>query len=94
MLRSPGTPPTPATRSRRRKRPKPDAYLADISDRKLKGKLRHKERLYLQSSKETAKIGEWLAPAEAGTLEAEGANGMSCRWQRAGLVVRWERQDL
>ncbi|KIY97753.1 putative U3 small nucleolar RNA-associated protein 7 [Monoraphidium neglectum] len=70
---APGEPNAGASEQKKRKRPKPDAYLADISDRKLKGKLRHKERLYLQSSKETAKIGEWLAPAEAGTLEAEGA---------------------
>jgi hypothetical protein len=56
----------------RRKRPKPDAYLAGVADRKLKGALRHRERLYAESSKATARIGEWLAPADAGGLEAEG----------------------
>ncbi|KAI8476944.1 MAG: WD40-repeat-containing domain protein [Monoraphidium minutum] len=62
-----------AGQQKKRKRPKPDAYLKDVGDRKLKGKLRHTERLLSDASKATAKIGEWLAPAEAGALEAEGA---------------------
>jgi len=59
-------------RTNRRRRPKPDAYLASVGDRKLKGKLRYGERLIAESSQAGAKIGEWLAPAEAGALEAEG----------------------
>jgi U3 small nucleolar RNA-associated protein 7 len=59
----------------RRKRPKPDAYLAAVGDRKLKGQLRYSERLFAESSRAGAKVGEWLAPGEAGALEAEGGWG-------------------
>ncbi|GBF94400.1 hypothetical protein Rsub_07214 [Raphidocelis subcapitata] len=72
MEAAPTEPPPGDAAQKKRKRPKPDAYLASIGDRKLKGRLRHTENLIAQSSKAAAKIGEWLAPAEAGTLEAEG----------------------
>ncbi|KAF6265288.1 WD40-repeat-containing domain protein [Scenedesmus sp. NREL 46B-D3] len=58
--------------SRKKKKPKQDAYLAGVSDRKLKGQLKHTERLYKQSNKAAAHINQWLAPAEAGFVEAEG----------------------
>jgi hypothetical protein len=57
---------------RKKKKPKQDAYLAGVSDRKLKGQLKHTERLYKQSNKAAAHINQWLAPADAGFVEAEG----------------------
>jgi hypothetical protein len=54
------------------KTPKVDAYLQAVPDRKLKGQLKHKERLYKESNKEAAQINTWLAPADAGFLETEG----------------------
>ena len=70
---SPLTPPLSITTQRRKRANKPDAYLAAIGDRKLKGKLRHTERAIAESGRGAARIGAWLAPAEAGILEAEGA---------------------
>ena len=43
-----------------------------INDKKLKGKMRHTERLNSEAAVAAAKTDEWLLPAEAGTLEAEG----------------------
>ena len=43
-----------------------------INDKKLKGKMRHTERLNSEAATAAAKTDEWLLPAEAGTLEAEG----------------------
>ncbi len=65
----------PFSHSRRKKAkvPKPDAYLRTIKDKKLKGRLRHTERMFSQSAKQAAKINDWLLPAEGGYLEAEGA---------------------
>lgn len=62
---------------RKKKKPKQDAYLAGVSDRKLKGQLKHTERLYKQSNKAAAHINQWLAPAEAGFVEAEGEARLS-----------------
>ena len=68
---------TAAAGSKKRKAPRDDAYLSAITDRKLRGRLKHTERLYAAAQKSTAKIGEWLAPHEAGVLEAEGARAVS-----------------
>ena len=46
--------------------------VVQISDKKLKGKMRHTERLSSEAAVAAAKTDEWLLPAEAGTLEAEG----------------------
>ena len=43
-----------------------------ISDRKLKGQLRHSEKLAAEAAQKAAKAEEWLLPSEAGGLEAEG----------------------
>jgi hypothetical protein len=68
---------------RRKKKPKQDAYLAGVSDRKLKGQLKHTERLYKEANKAAAHINQWLAPAEAGFVEAEGAGfAISCCCQQ------------
>ena len=43
-----------------------------LQDRKLKGQLRHNERLVEDATKAAAKIDQWLLPEAAGELEAEG----------------------
>ena len=43
-----------------------------IADKKLKGRMQHTERLNSEAAVAAAKTDEWLLPAEAGTLEAEG----------------------
>ncbi len=60
------------SRRRKDKGPRADAYLHSVQDKKLKGKLRHTERIYADSQKTAAKVNEWLAPADGGYLEAEG----------------------
>ena len=43
-----------------------------INDKKLRGKIQHTERLSSEAALAAAKTDQWLLPAEAGTLEAEG----------------------
>ncbi|EIE26391.1 WD40 repeat-like protein [Coccomyxa subellipsoidea C-169] len=43
-----------------------------IADKKLKGQLRHSEKLAAEAAYKAAKAEQWLLPEEAGTLEAEG----------------------
>jgi len=43
-----------------------------IPDKKLKGQLRHSEKLAAEAAYKAAKAEEWLLPPEAGILEAEG----------------------
>lgn len=43
-----------------------------LKDRKLKGQLRHNERLVEDATKAAAKIDQWLLPEAAGELEAQG----------------------
>lgn len=43
-----------------------------ISDKKLKGQLRHSEKLAAEAAYKAAKAEQWLLPEEAGALEAEG----------------------
>ncbi|GIL47302.1 hypothetical protein Vafri_4155 [Volvox africanus] len=50
----------------------PSVNLKSITDRKLKGKLRRAEAVFSSSQKKAAQINEWLLPATAGTLVAEG----------------------
>lgn len=56
----------------KKKKQKQDAYLQQVSDRKLKGQLKHTERLYKEANKTAARVNQWLAPADAGYIEAEG----------------------
>lgn len=53
-------------------KPKADAYLQAVPDRKLRGQLKHTERLYRESNQVAARVNTWLAPADAGFIEAEG----------------------
>lgn len=55
------------------KNSKADAYLQAVPDRKLKGQLKHTERLYKEANQVAARVNTWLAPADAGFLETEGA---------------------
>ncbi|GLC43907.1 hypothetical protein PLESTB_000921800 [Pleodorina starrii] len=50
----------------------PAVDLKSITDKKLKGKLKRTEAVFASSQKKAAQINEWLLPASAGTLEAEG----------------------
>ncbi|GLI58833.1 hypothetical protein VaNZ11_000597 [Volvox africanus] len=50
----------------------PGVNLKSITDKKLKGKLRRAEAVFSSSQKKAAQISEWLLPATAGTLVAEG----------------------
>jgi hypothetical protein len=43
-----------------------------IADKKLKGQLRHSEKLAAEAAYKAAKAEQWLLPEEGGTLEAEG----------------------
>ncbi|BDA41031.1 WD repeat-containing protein 46 [Coccomyxa sp. Obi] len=43
-----------------------------IADKKLKGQLRHSEKLAAEAAYKAAKAEQWLLPEDAGTLEAEG----------------------
>lgn len=46
--------------------------LKGIKDRKLKGELRHAERMTSDATLAAAKVDAWLLPEAAGSLEAEG----------------------
>ncbi|OAY83988.1 putative U3 small nucleolar RNA-associated protein 7 [Ananas comosus] len=48
------------------------ANLEVLQDKKLKGQLAVREKLYGQSAKAAAKAEKWLMPSEEGYLEAEG----------------------
>ncbi|PNW74954.1 hypothetical protein CHLRE_12g502800v5 [Chlamydomonas reinhardtii] len=50
----------------------PGVDLKSITDKKLKGKLRRAENVFAASQKKAVQISEWLLPASAGALEAEG----------------------
>ncbi|KAJ7567745.1 hypothetical protein O6H91_01G005000 [Diphasiastrum complanatum] len=43
-----------------------------IVDKKLKGQLRTKERLFVESALNAAKVEQWLLPSEGGYLEPDG----------------------
>jgi len=43
-----------------------------MTDRKLKGQMRHNERLVEDATQAAAQVDEWLLPETAGELEAEG----------------------
>jgi hypothetical protein len=57
---------------------------SQIEDKKLKGKLRHSERVVSEAQAAAAKVDEWLLPRDAGELEAEG---MERTW-------RFSQQDI
>lgn len=59
-------------KQKKARKPKADAYLQSVPDRKLKGQLKHTERLYKEANQAAARVNTWLAPADAGFLEAEG----------------------
>lgn len=60
--------------------------LVQIHDKKLQGKMRHTERLSSEAAVAAAKTDEWLLPAEAGTLEAEGME-RTWRFSQVGVCL-------
>ncbi|GIL70431.1 hypothetical protein Vretimale_3566 [Volvox reticuliferus] len=61
-----------ATETAKRLKRGPAVNLKSITDKKLKGKLRRAEAVFNSSRKKAIQVNEWLLPATAGTLEAEG----------------------
>jgi hypothetical protein len=75
-------PPRGPRRKKKKRKEKLPEYLKAILDKKLKGKLTHRERITKEAGEQTAKIDEWLKPLDAGYIEAEGARRLplaSCR---------------
>ena len=50
----------------------PGVNVKQLKDKKLKGKLKHAERVYREAQAKATKANEWLLPADAGYLETEG----------------------
>lgn len=47
--------------------------IKSIQDKKLKGSVKHTEKIGIEAIRNAKKAYEWLRPAEGGHLEAEGA---------------------
>lgn len=62
--------------------------MLQINDKKLKGKMQHTERLSSEAALAAAKTDQWLLPAEAGTLEAEG---MERTWRFSQVCISMRR---
>ena len=65
-----------------------------IEDKKLKGKLRYSERVVADAQAQAAKVDEWLLPAEAGALEADGPLERTWRFSQADIVQVCARLGL
>lgn len=50
----------------------PGIEVKKIQDKKLKGKVKYTERVFLEAQQKTIKINDWLLPTEGGLLEADG----------------------
>ena len=62
-----------------------------LTDKKLKGKLRYSEKLVREATASAAQADEWLLPAEAGGLEAEG---MERTWRfKQDAIAQGERMS-
>ncbi|GAX74039.1 hypothetical protein CEUSTIGMA_g1489.t1 [Chlamydomonas eustigma] len=46
--------------------------VKSIKDKKLKGRLKHVEKIVREAQEKAAKVSEWLLPSDTGILEAEG----------------------
>ena len=68
-------------------------FSLQIADKKLKGRMQHTERLNSEAAVAAAKTGEWLLPAEAGTLEAEGME-RTWRFSQVCLSARLAKHIL
>lgn len=53
----------------------PGIEVKKIQDKKLKGKVKYTERVFLEAQQKTIKINDWLLPTEGGLLEADGELG-------------------
>lgn len=57
----------------------PGVAVKKLTDKKLKGKLKHAERVYREAQTKAIKANEWLLPEDAGYLEAEGTHHISIK---------------
>ena len=70
--------------------PHPTPHLLQIEDKKLKGRLRYSERVFADAQLQAAKVDEWLLPADAGALEADGPLEQTWRFSQQEIVqVGW-----
>ena len=46
--------------------------VKSIKDKKLKGQLKHVEKVVKEAQAKAAKVSEWLLPSDNGLMEAEG----------------------
>ncbi|KAK3237012.1 hypothetical protein CYMTET_52883 [Cymbomonas tetramitiformis] len=67
----------------------PQAPVRHIKDKKLRGQLRASELLVSDAVLSAAKAEQWLLPAEAGTLEAEGME-RTYRFQQVEILKEIE----
>jgi U3 small nucleolar RNA-associated protein 7 len=63
------------------------SYLANLSDKKLRGQLRHVEGVYAGAAVTAARAGEWLLPEDAGMVEAEGELERTWRLKQQDLAA-------
>jgi U3 small nucleolar RNA-associated protein 7 len=63
------------------------AYLQTLTDKKLRGKLRHVEGVYAGGAVTAARVGEWLLPQDGGALEPEGDLERTWRLQQRDLAA-------
>lgn len=63
----------------------PILLVSQIEDKKLKGRLRYTESVVRDAQAQAAQVEEWLLPAEAGSLEAEGME-RTWRFQQKEIV--------
>lgn len=64
------------------------AYLSRLSDKKLRGQLRHVEGVYAGAAVAAARAGEWLLPQDAGMVEAEGELERTWRLKQQDLAAQ------
>jgi U3 small nucleolar RNA-associated protein 7 len=64
------------------------AYLASLTDKKLRGQLQHVEGVYAGAAVTAARAGEWLLPNDEGALEADGELERTWRLQQRDLAAQ------
>ncbi|MEW5304015.1 MAG: hypothetical protein WDW36_006654 [Sanguina aurantia] len=63
----------------------PGIEVKKIQDKKLKGKVKYTERVFLEAQQKTIKINDWLLPTEGGLLEADGVE-RTWNYQQVDIV--------
>lgn len=64
------------------------SYLSRLTDKKLRGQLRHVEGVYAGAAVTAARAGEWLLPHKGGELEAEAPLERTWRLQQRDLAAQ------